>query len=355
MRDVIAMKSEIMGTGSYLPQRILTSAELARRLDLDETWIVAKTRVAERRVAAPDEATSDLATKAAQRALDAAGVSAAEIDLIVLATSTPDRPMPATACLVQANLGAHRAVAFDVDAVCSGFVYALVVAHSMLSSEGWAGKALVIGADTYSRILDYTDRRTAILFGDGAGAVVLGPTEDATAGVLATTLGSDGTLADLVQIPAGGSRRPPSLDTLARDEHYFSMKGGDVRRLANKVFPNVVFDLLTAASLRMDQVDLIAPHQANGAMLEEWSDVLGLRPGVMHRTIDRYGNTGAASVPITFDDAVRSGRLGSLATILMVAFGGGMSWGGVALNWRSAALLEHATLDERGLHHAVAC
>jgi 3-oxoacyl-(acyl-carrier-protein) synthase III len=347
------MTSEILGTGSYLPQRILTSDELARRLDLDPRWIVEKTRVRERRVAAPDEATSDLATQAAGRALDAAGVSAAEVDLILLATSTPDEPMPATACRVQANLGAHRAVAFDVDAVCSGFVYALVVAHSMLASQGWARTALVIGADTYSRILNYTDRRTAVLFGDGAGAVVLGPAREAGTGILATTLGSDGTLADLVQIPAGGSRRPSTLDTVGRDEHYFTMQGGEVRRLANKVFPNVVFDLLNATSLRMDQVDLIAPHQANGAMLEDWAEVLGLRPGVMHRTIERYGNTGAASVPITFDDAVRSGRLAGLATILMVAFGGGMSWGGVALNWRGLADADLTSTDQKGHAHAL--
>jgi 3-oxoacyl-(acyl-carrier-protein) synthase III len=336
------MTSEILGTGSYLPRHILTSAELARRLDIDERWIVEKTRIQERRVAADEEATSDLATESARRALADAGVAASEIDLIVLATSTPDQPMPATACHVQANLGAHRAVAFDVDSVCSGFVYAFVVAHAMLASQGWARYALVIGADTYSRVLDYTDRRTSVLFGDGAGAVVLragagGAGAGVRPGVLATTLGSDGTTADFVRIPAGGSRRPTSAETLANGEHFFAMKGGDVRRLANKVFPNVIHDLLGAASLRMDQIDLIAPHQANGAMLEDWSAELGLRPGVMHRTVERYGNTGAASVPITFDDAVRGGRLGELATVLMVAFGGGMSWGGVALNWRATS------------------
>lgn len=341
------MTSEILGTGSYLPDRIVTSGELARRIGIDERWIIEKTRVRERRVAAADEATSDLATHAAGRALEAAGLPASKIDLIVLATSTPDEPMPATAYRIQANLGAHRAIAFDVEAVCSGFVYALAVAHAMLASQ--ARTALVIGADTYSRILDYTDRRTAVLFGDGAGAVVLGRAGDATAGILATALGGDGSYADLVRIPAGGSRRPASVQTLERGEHYFAMRGADVRRLANKVVPSIILELLESASLSMDEVDLIAPHQANGVMLEEWVEVLGLRPGVLHRTIDRYGNTGAASVPITFDDAVRSGRLAGPSTVLMVAFGGGMSWGGVALNWRGFAPSNSPSIQE-GAH-----
>ena len=351
------MTSEILGTGAYLPRQILTSGELAHRLGIDEQWIIDKTRIEERRVAAPDEATSDLATEAARQALYTAGVSAAELDLVVVATSTPDQPMPATACHVQANLGAHRAVAFDVDSVCSGFVYAFVVAHAMLASQGWARHALVIGADTYSRVLDYTDRRTAVLFGDGAGAMVLGPSRSGPwpgsgAGLLATTLGSDGTTADLVRIPAGGSRRPATLETLAAGEHYFAMKGGEVRRLANTVFPNMIHELLGASSLRLDEIDLIAAHQANGAMLEDWSVKLGLRPGVLHRTVERYGNTGAASVPITFDDAVRAGRLAEPATVLMVAFGGGMSWGGVALNWRAAPNdTDLRETDQKGREH----
>lgn len=343
----------ILGTGSYLPRRVLTSDELARRMDIDERWIVERTRIRERRVAAPEEATSDLATEAARRALAAAGTPANDIDLIILATSTPDQPMPASACHVQANLGAHRAVAFDVDSVCSGFVYAFVVAHAILASQGWARHALVIGADTYSRVLDYTDRRTAVLFGDGAGAVVLGPRRaDGRAGVLATSLGSDGTTADLVQIAAGGSRRPTTPETVANGEHYFAMRGGDVRRLANKVFPTLMDDLLAAASLRLDQVDLIVPHQANGAMLDEWATGLGLAPGVLHRTVEKYGNTGAASVPITLDDAVHTGRLADPATVLMVAFGGGMSWGGVAVTWSAAGRpdLDAPTTSERRTH-----
>jgi acetoacetyl-CoA synthase len=327
------VNTTILGTGSYLPECVLTSAELGDRLGVGGQWITDRTGIRERRVASAQEATSDLATQAAQRALDAAGVEATDVDLIVLATSTPDRPMPATACLVQANLGATRAAAFDVDAVCSGFVYAFTVAHALLMSDATRSTALVIGADTYSRILDYTDRRTAALFGDGAGAVVLRKSPGTDGGVLATTMSSDGTAADLVQIPAGGSRTPPSPQTLDARQHYIAMRGGDVRRLAAKVLPSVVTDLLGATGLSLSDIDLIVPHQANGVMLAELAVALELPPAAMHLTVDRFGNTGAGSIPITLDDAASSGRIGPGATLLLVAFGGGMTWGGIALRW----------------------
>jgi 3-oxoacyl-(acyl-carrier-protein) synthase III len=327
------VNTTILGTGSYLPERVLSSAELGDRLGVGGQWIVDKTGIRERRVAAAEEATSDLATHAARRALDAADVRAADVDLIVLATSTPDQPMPATACHVQANLGATRAAAFDVDAVCSGFVYAFAVAHAMLTSDVTWSTALVIGADTYSRILDYTDRRTAILFGDGAGAVVLRKTPHQDGGVLATTLSSDGATADLVRIPAGGSRTPPSPQTLNEGQHYFAMRGGDVRRLAAKVLPAVITDLLGATGLGLSDIDLIIPHQANGVMLAELADAIGLPSAAMHLTVDRYGNTGAGSVPVTLDDAVRKGRVTPGARLLFIAVGGGMTWGGVAVRW----------------------
>jgi 3-oxoacyl-[acyl-carrier-protein] synthase-3 len=332
MPDTHPVNTTILGTGSYLPERVLTSAELGDRLGVGGQWILDKTGIRERRVAAAEEATSDLATHAARRALDAAGVQAADVDLIVLATSTPDQPMPATACHVQANLGATRAAAFDVDAVCSGFVYAFAVAHALLMSDAARSTALVIGADTYSRILDYTDRRTAVLFGDGAGAIVLRKTPH-QGGVLATTLASDGTSADLVQIPAGGSRMPPSAQTLDTRQHYFAMRGADVRRLAAKVLPAVVADLLEATGLSLSDIDLLIPHQANGVMLAELAATLELPPGAMHMTVDRFGNTGAGSVPITLDDAVRNGRVAPGAHLLFIAIGGGMTWGGIAFRW----------------------
>lgn len=328
------MNTAILGTGSYLPDPVLTSAELGERLGVGTDWIEARTGIRERRTAAPDQATSDLATEASRRALAAAGIPAADVDLIVLATSTPDQPLPATACLLQANLGAWRAAAFDVDAVCTGFVYALVVARAMLLADPTRQTALVVGADTYSRVLDYADRRTCVLFGDGAGAVVLRRT-DADRGLLASTLASDGSLAHLVEIPAGGSRRPATERTVRAGGHHFAMAGGDVRRLAATVVPKLVVELLDAAGLALPDVDLVVPHQANGAMLADWGETLGLPPDLMHRTVERYGNTGAASVPVTLDDAVRAGRLDDNAVVLLVAFGGGMTWGGVALRWLS--------------------
>jgi 3-oxoacyl-[acyl-carrier-protein] synthase-3 len=325
------MGTAIIGTGSYLPDSVLTSKELGGRLGVGEQWILDKTRIAERRVAGPTEATSDLAAHAARRALRAAGLTSAEVDLLIVATSTPDQPMPATACAVQGAIGADHAAAFDVDAVCSGFLYALAAAHGMLVADPTARTALVIGADTYSRILDYTDRRTCVLFGDGAGAVVL--TKTPGPGVLATTLGSDGRLNHLVEVPAGGSRTPASPDTLDAGQHYFAMRGREVRDLAARVLPEVVAEVLKAAAVELPDVDLLVPHQANGVMLEDLADTLGLRPGQLHLTVSRYGNTGAASVPITLDDAVRSGRLHPDDTVLLAGFGGGMTWGGAVLRW----------------------
>jgi 3-oxoacyl-[acyl-carrier-protein] synthase-3 len=329
------VNTAILGTGSYLPEQVLTSAELGRRLGVGEQWILDKTRIAERRVAAPDEATSDLATRAAERALADAGLAATDIDLLIVATSTPDQPIPATACAVQANLGAMRAAAFDVDSVCTGFVHALVTAHALLSLDTVPGTALVIGADTYSRVLNYADRRTCVLFGDGAGAVVLG-NRATGGGLLSSTLGSDGRMADFVTIPGGGSRRPADHETVSAGAHYFAMRGREVRELAARILPDLVVDLAKAAQLEVCDVDLIVPHQANGTMLEDLADTLALRPDQMHLTVERYGNTGAASVPITLDDAVRAGRLSDDDVLLMVAFGGGMSWGGVTWRWSGA-------------------
>lgn len=330
------MKTAILGTGSYLPEEIFANEELEDRIGLCRGWIFEKTRIHERRVAAPHEATSDLAAHAARRALAAAGMQATDIDLIVLATSTPDQPMPATACHVQAAIGATRAAAFDVDAVCSGFVYALSVANAMLVAYPACSTALVIGADIYSRILDYTDRRTAILFGDGAGAVVLGKVPDGK-GLLTSTLSSDGRSADLIQIPAGGSRTPASPRTLQEGAHFFKMDGREVRRLAAEKMAAVVKDLCTAAGVTLSDVDLIVPHQANGVMLADLAETLSLGPGVLHLTVGKYGNTGAASVPLTLDDAVRVGRLKQDSLLLLVAFGGGITWAGAALRWTCAS------------------
>lgn len=326
------MQTAIVGTGSYLPEKVLTSTELGERLGVREQWILDKTGIEERRIAAKDESTSDLAALAALNAMKDAGITPADVDVIVLATATKDQPIPATASIVQGRIGASRAAAFDIDAACTGFIYGLVAAHSMLMADPDRHTALVIGAELYSRFLDYEDRRTCVLLGDGAGAVVLTKTPTGT-GFLSNKLVSEGTLADLVQIPAGGSRHPASHETVDAREHFLTMRGREVRSLAAKVLPELVDDLLKSANLTVPEVRLIVPHQANGVMLAEWSDALSLEPGQMHTTVRDYGNTGAASVPITLDDGVRQGKIKQGDALLLVAFGGGMTWGGVTMRW----------------------
>ena len=326
------MNTAIIGTGSYLPEKVLTSTELGERLGVGEQWILRKTAIMERRIAASDEVTSDLAARAAEVALQSAGRGADDVDLVVLATATKDRPIPATASVVQAKIGASHAGAFDIDAACTGFIYGLVAAHSMLIADPTRQTALVIGAELYSRFLNYEDRRTCVLLGDGAGAVVLAKTEE-DSGLLSSVLMSDGSQADLVQIPAGGSQQPMSVDTLVAKGHFLTMRGREVRDLAARVLPDLVGGLLKAAELSLPDVRLIIPHQANGVMLSEWAEALSLEPGQMHTTVRNYGNTGAASVPITLDDGVRNGRIVKGDAVLLVAFGGGITWGGATVRW----------------------
>lgn len=326
------MNTAIVGTGSYLPEKVLSNADLGARLGVGEQWIIEKTGIKERRIAAPHEVTSDLAAVASCRALEAAGIDANEVDVIILASSTKDQPIPATASILQAKIGASRAAAFDIDAACTGFVYAFIVAHSLLTANGQYRTALVVGADLYSRFLDYNDKRTCVLLGDGSGAVVLAKTEEGT-GLLSQALVSDGTHAELVQIPGGGSRQPPSPQSVATHDHYLKMRGREVRDLAAAVLPDLISDLLKSAKLEMSDVRLIVPHQANGVMLAEWADALQLSPGQMHLTVHNYGNTGAASVPVTLDDGVRQGLIKSGDAIVLVAFGGGMTWGGTVVRW----------------------
>jgi 3-oxoacyl-(acyl-carrier-protein) synthase III len=322
----------IIGTGSYLPAQILTNEVLAHRLNVDLDWIEDRTGVVERRVAEPEDATSDLATRAARRALRAAGITPADVGLIIVATSTPDLPLPASACQVQANLGAGNAYAMDVDAVCTGFVFALDVAQKIMRCDPGLGHALVIGADTYSRILDYSDRRTSALFGDGAGAVVLGRGPGA-ARIDYSRMGSDGTMNDYVQIPAGGSRNPIDCDGVQSGQQYFKMKGGLVRAFVNERLPLMVNDVTDATGLTVGEIDLLVPHQANVRMLQEATKEMGFVPDQVGITGDYYGNTGAASVPITLDAQVRSGRVRPGDRVLLAAFGGGMTWGTTLLTW----------------------
>lgn len=321
----------ILGTGSYLPEYVLGNEELAGRLGVTEKWILEKTGIRERRIAAPDEATSDLATRAGERALRSAGIEQDDVGVIVLASGTFDQPTPATACFVQANLGVPSAITFDVGAVCAGFLYAMRIARDLLAADPSLGYALVIGSEVYSRFLDYQDKRTSVLPGDGAGAVVLGRT--ATHGILTVQLGADGTHAGISQIRAGGSRMPASSATVSAGHHYAAMDGRKVREVVAELLPGVVGKALSAIGIAASDLDLVVPHQANRVMLEEWASILGIGMNIVHETVTKYGNTGAASVPITLDDAIREGRISVGDKVLSVAFGAGVSWGATIMEW----------------------
>lgn len=338
------MQFGIIGTGSYLPSETITNDVLADHLTIDESWISDKTGIYERRRVAPHEATSDLGTHAAREALAAAGITAADLDFIVVGTSTPDHPQPATGVLIQRDLGAHAAAAFDVNAVCTSFLYALDVARGLLTADSSVRYALVIGADVYSRQLDYDDRRTCVLFGDGAGAVVLGPVDDGF-GMMSSRMISDGRLHDLVKVPAGGSRLACDADAIACGDHFFKMQGRQVREYVQETFPALLDEVLKDSDLTPADLDLVIPHQANGVLLGQVAEAAGLSPDQLHGTYCRYGNTGAASVPVTLHDAVKAGRLRKEANVVLLGFGGGMTAGASLHRWAVRAH-RHARLSD---------
>jgi len=317
-----------IGTGGYLPDRIVTNGELAARIDTSDAWIVERTGIRERHIAADDQATSDLAVAAARAALAMAGMAATQIDLVIVATATPDQTFPACATVVQHKLGMTGGAAFDVGAVCSGFLYALTVADAMLVS-GAAETALVIGAETFSRLLDWEDRGTCVLFGDGAGAVVLrvenGTGTTADRGILAHRLHSDGRHNRLLYVDGG----PGSTGTVGK----LRMKGPEVFRHAVTNLANVMTETLERGGLSIDDVDWVVPHQANLRILEGTARKLGLAPERVIVTVDRHANTSAASVPLALDTAVRDGRIKVNDLLLLEAMGGGFTWGAALLRW----------------------
>ena len=322
------IRARIIGTGSYLPAHILSNAELAARVDTSDEWIIERTGIRQRHIAAEGEFTSDLGLAAAQRALDAAGITATDVDLIIVATATPDQTFPACATVVQHKLGMIHGVAFDVAAVCSGFLFALSVADAMLTS-GAHRTALVIGAETFSRILDWEDRGTCVLFGDGAGAVVLraetGTGSPADRGILAHRLHSDGRYNDLLYVDGG----PGSTGTTGK----LRMKGREVFRHAVTNLASVMTETLAVAGLAPTDVDWVIPHQANLRILEGTARKLGLSMDRIVVTVDRHANTSAASVPLALDVAVRDGRIKSNDLLLLEAMGGGFTWGAAAVRW----------------------
>jgi len=316
--------SRIAGTGSYLPEQRLTNQQLAETVDTTDEWIFERTGIRARHIAAAEQQTSDLALHAAQRAMEAAGVTAADIDLIVVATSTPDMIFPSTACLLQAKLGVTRGAAFDVQAVCSGFIYALATADKFVAT-GSARCALVIGAETFSRILDWTDRRTCVLFGDGAGAVVL--TASDQPGVLSSHLHSDGRHSGILRVP-GGVQNGKVVGN-----PFVEMNGQAVYKQAVRVLGEVTQEALSAHGLTGADLDWMVPHQANIRIIMSTAEKLGLKPEQVVTTVHEHGNTSAASIPLALDTAVRDGRIQRGHNVIFEAVGGGLTWGAVLVRW----------------------
>ncbi|MFY9341684.1 MAG: beta-ketoacyl-ACP synthase III [Planctomycetota bacterium] len=320
----------MLGTGSAVPARRLTNAQLEQAVDTSDEWIVSRTGIRERRIV-DGQATSDLAIVAARAALQAAQVDAGAVELILVATVTPDEACPPVTCRVQAALGARQAAGFDVSAACSGFLNALMTGHRLVAAGAFAN-CLVVGADVMSSLTDYRQRDMCVLFGDAAGAVLLGEPRDGGL-LLDHLLGLDGRGADLIVTPAGGSRRPTSAATLAGREHYLRMNGREVFRFAVQKLPEVMLELLARNGLGIDDLALLVPHQANLRILEAGAERLGLPMARVMVNVDRYGNTSAGSIPLALDEAVRTGRVRRGDLVGLVSFGGGLSWGASLIRW----------------------
>ncbi len=320
----------VLGTGSSVPEKVVTNFDLERMVDTSDEWITTRTGIKERRIAAPSEATSTFALLASRKALESAHVDPDELHCIIVATVTPDMLFPSTACILQEALGAKNAFAFDLEAGCTGFVYALAVAEKYLLSEG-KGKALVVGAETLSKIVDWQDRATCVLFGDGAGAAVLGL--DERPGIIATYLGADGGGAHLLELPAGGSRMPASLETVEKRLHYIKMNGNEVFKFAVRVVEEASRKVLAKAQKTIDDVSLFIPHQANIRIIQSAAKRLGIPEEKVFVNVDRYGNTSAASIPIALDEALREQRIREGDIVLLVGFGAGLTWGAALIEW----------------------
>lgn len=319
--------SRIAGTGSYLPEKILTNTELEKMVDTTDEWIVTRTGIEERRIAADGELTCDLAEAAARNAIEAANIKAQDIDLIIVATTTPDRIFPSTACLLQERLEIHGCPAFDVQAVCTGFVYALGIADKFIRT-GSATRALVIGAETLSRIIDWKDRSTCVLFGDGAGAVILEASD--TQGIISSHLHADGKYKELLTVPVGVSH---GYEKLSEAGAFIEMQGNEVFRVAVNTLGRIVDETLAANNMKKSDITWLVPHQANIRIINATAKKLGMSTDHVVVTVNKHGNTSAASIPLAFDVAVRDGRIQRGDTVMMEAFGGGFTWGSVLLKY----------------------
>src|SRR5512142_54091 len=326
------MRSHVAGTGSYAPEKILTNAELEKRVDTSDQWIVERTGIRERRIAAPDQASSDLALAAATRALDDAGLAAADLELIIVGTVTPDYPFPSTAAVLQGRLGNRKAFAFDVSAACAGSLYGLSIADRYVAC-GAVKNALVVGVETLSRITDWTDRNSCILFGDGAGAMVLRPSEDPRRGLLTTRLHTDGSLVPILLQPGGGSRSPISEQVVRERSHYVKLNGPEVFKVAVRALEDSCREVLAAEQLTPGDVTYVISHQANKRILDATLHRLEIPEAKCWMNLEKYGNTSSASMPMTLDEANRAGWFKPGDVILMMAIGGGMAWGAGLVRW----------------------
>ena len=328
----------IVGTGMYVPDQVLTNQDFERMVETSDAWIRERTGIRERRIAPPDMPSSELSVRAARRALEMAKVAPDEIDQIIVGTTTPDRILPSCACTLQAKLGASRAAAWDLFAACSGFIFALGAARSAIGI-GMADTVLVIGVEELSRIVDYTDRNTCVLFGDGAGAAVLRPCAPGE-GVVAVSIHSDGMLGDLLEVPAGGSLTPASHETVDQRGHFIKMRGKELFKVAVRGMEESLRHALDQAGMTAADLDLVIPHQANQRIIDATRERLGVPPEKVVMNIDRYGNTSSASIPISLDEMVRAGRLAPGNCVGFVAFGGGVTWGASVVRW-TMAVPEH--------------
>lgn len=321
----------ITGIGSYLPEKIVTNSDIEKMVETSDEWIVARTGIKQRRVVDESTATSDVATKAAEKAIKDAGIDAEKIDLIIVATATADMAFPSTACIVQRNIAAINAAAFDISAACTGFVYALTMGEQFIKT-GFYKNALIIGAEAMSKVVDWQDRNTCILFGDGAGAVMLERTEEGM-GILASYLGANGEGGDCLTIPAGGSRLPATYETIESRLHCIKMDGSEVFKFAVRVMASAALKALEKSNLSLEEIDFLIPHQANIRIIEAAAKRLKLPMEKVYVNLDQYGNMSAASVPVALDEAVKKGLIKKGDNVVMVAFGGGLTWGSTVLKW----------------------
>ncbi len=325
------MRARVLSTGSYVPEKVLTNFDLEKMVDTSDEWITERTGIKERRIASPEQATSDLAYEASIRALKNAGLSPNDIDLIIVATVTPDMLVPAAACLLQMKLGAKNAVAFDINGACTGFVYALSVAEKFIRT-GVSKRALVIGAETLSRFTDWTDRSICVLLADGAGAVILEGTKK-NEGIQVVDIFSDGTMWDFIHMPAGGSKMPVDEKVLKERMNYIKMRGNETFKVAVKTLEEVVDTTLKKGGIKSSQLSLLVPHQANIRIIQAMAKRLDLSMDKVMVNIDRYGNTSAASIPIALDEANRMGKIKKGDYVMLAAFGAGLTWGAALIKW----------------------